>query len=80
MWLGYISYRWACNTSGKSAAQSWADLEDLIRPTAMAKLKAIYQHPDDVDLFVGGSLEKGDEGAMLGPTFRQGHNIAEAIY
>ena len=30
---------------------------------------AIFRHPDDIDLFVGGMLEKPVPGGMVGPTF-----------
>ena len=35
------------------------------------KLKKAYDHVDDIDLFVGGFMEKRDiEDAILGPVFR----------
>lgn len=35
----------------------------------MKKLKSIYKHPDDVELIVGGSLERLVPGTLTGPTF-----------
>lgn len=35
----------------------------------MQKLSTVYEHPDDVDLTVGGSLEKIIPGTLSGPTF-----------
>ena len=32
-------------------------------------LKAIYENPEDVDLVVGGSLERNVPGTQVGPTF-----------
>lgn len=36
------------------------------------KLRALYNSPDDVDLFIGGMVEKpeDEEEGILGPTFR----------
>lgn len=33
------------------------------------KLATVYQHPDDVDLWVGGLIEAARNGALVGPTF-----------
>lgn len=33
------------------------------------RLSVLYDHPDDVDLVVGGSLEAHVEGTLAGPTF-----------
>lgn len=35
----------------------------------IAKLKTLYEHPEDVDLTVGGSLETHVPGTLAGPTF-----------
>ena len=34
------------------------------------KIESLYEHVDDVDLFVGGSLENKLPGSLLGPTFQ----------
>lgn len=36
---------------------------------SVSKLSSVYQHVDDVDLFVGGLLEKPKPGSLLGHTF-----------
>lgn len=36
---------------------------------SVQKLASLYQHPDDVELIVGGSLEKIIDGALVGPSF-----------
>jgi hypothetical protein len=36
----------------------------------VAKLKDLYAHPDDVDLFVGGTAERVTEDVATGFTFR----------
>lgn len=33
------------------------------------KLANIYNHPNDIDLIVGGMAERPSNGALLGPTF-----------
>lgn len=35
----------------------------------MERLATLYEHPDDVDLTVGGSLEAIVPGTLAGPTF-----------
>lgn len=34
------------------------------------KLRALYAHPDDVDLIIGGMAERPVDDGLLGPTFR----------
>jgi hypothetical protein len=34
------------------------------------KLRTIYSHPNDVDLIVGGMMERLADDGMVGPTFR----------
>ena len=67
--LGYNAYREICQV-GK--ARRWEDLEDYIDKDNVSKLKQVYNHVDDVDLFVGGFLEgrHGDSPLKVGPTFK----------
>ena len=66
---GYTAYRQACVPArGKPA--SFADLAGPIRRRDVARLRRLYAHVDDVDLFVGGILERHRGGGILGPTFR----------
>lgn len=36
----------------------------------IAALRQVYESVDDIDLFVGGMLESGVHGSVLGPTFQ----------
>ena len=44
----------------------------------VAKLAAIYEHVDDIELYVGGILENPVDDGIVGPTFQC--LIAEAFY
>lgn len=48
----------------------WADLRNLTSSENIDQLRSVYAHPADVDLFVGGLLEKPAFGAIVGPTFQ----------
>merc|ERR1711902_112768 len=52
---GYNVYREVCQV-GK--ARRWEDFEDIISVENVRKLKENYRHVDDVDLYVGGFLER----------------------
>eukprot|EP00095_Tigriopus_kingsejongensis_P000560 maker-scaffold776_size99073-snap-gene-0.17 protein:Tk00560 transcript:maker-scaffold776_size99073-snap-gene-0.17-mRNA-1 annotation:"hypothetical protein DAPPUDRAFT_312923" len=66
---GYNAYRKICDV-GAGQAKSFEDFEDVIDPRHVRKLKELYAHVDDVDLFVAGYLEIRDKDAILGPTFK----------
>uniref|UniRef100_T1IHP0 Peroxidase n=1 Tax=Strigamia maritima TaxID=126957 RepID=T1IHP0_STRMM len=51
------------------SASSFDDLAAEIPVQIINKLKAIYRHVDDIDLFTGGLSEISLEGALVGPTF-----------
>lgn len=34
-----------------------------------AKLAKVYSHPDDIDLWIGGLMERSSSDALVGPTF-----------
>ncbi|CAG9827438.1 unnamed protein product [Diabrotica balteata] len=50
-------------------AQKFEDLLDSITPENVMALSQLYEHPDDIDLIVAGSIEKNVKGALVGPTF-----------
>ncbi|GAB6023237.1 hypothetical protein CHUAL_008055 [Chamberlinius hualienensis] len=62
----YNQIRKLCNLTRASR------FEDLLKEMpngSIQRLKAIYQHPDDIDLFTGGMLETSLHGGVVGPTF-----------
>ena len=67
---GYIEYVKLCSFGDRNPT-TWEDLEDYIDSRFVTKLKEIYRDVDDVDLFVGGFLERpvSDSPLNVGPTF-----------
>ncbi|CAG9860584.1 unnamed protein product [Phyllotreta striolata] len=59
-------------------ARKFEDFLDFISYENVDRLARLYEHPDDVDLTVGGSLETNLPGALVGPTFLG--IIAESFY
>ncbi|XP_049797648.1 peroxidase-like [Schistocerca nitens] len=66
---GLASYNEARHHCSLRKAHSWEDFLDVISAENVEKLSKLYEHPDDVDLTVGGSLEVHVQGALAGPTF-----------
>lgn len=65
---GYNVYREFCNLK---IAETFDDLKNEISDASVrAKLKELYGHPGNIDIFVGGILEDQIDGAKMGPTFR----------
>ena len=64
---GYNAFRELC---GLGRAENFAGLAELIPPKIVRKLEVLYDHVDDVDLFIGGVTESPVTEALLGPTFR----------
>ncbi|XP_048759909.2 peroxidasin homolog isoform X4 [Ostrea edulis] len=63
----YNEYRHIC---GLSRATSFDDLaSEMPQRSVREKLQALYGHPDNIDLFVGGMAEKPLDGGKVGPTF-----------
>uniref|UniRef100_A0A4Y0BLU1 Peroxidasin n=1 Tax=Anopheles funestus TaxID=62324 RepID=A0A4Y0BLU1_ANOFN len=64
---GYNDYRKLC---GMKVASEFDDLKDEISdPAVRQKLKELYGHPSNIDLWVGGILEDQLPGAKMGPLF-----------
>lgn len=64
---GYNQYRKLC---GLPLAKSFDDFSDAMPRQVALKLAAVYAHPDDVDVLVGGMAERAWEGSLVGPTLR----------
>lgn len=62
----YNDYREHC---GLPRARTFTDFADYISLSDIQKLTTLYVSPDDVELTVGGSLERHVNGALAGPTF-----------
>ncbi|XP_062584185.1 peroxidasin-like isoform X2 [Saccostrea cucullata] len=63
----YNDYREIC---GMKRVTSFDDLaNEMPQRNVRNKLQALYGHPDNIDLFVGGMAEKPVDGGKVGPTF-----------
>ena len=65
-------------TTGR--VQTFDDLEDDIPTDALDKLKSIYKHVDDIDLFPGAMSEKLFRNAATGPTFACINKLQFTLY
>ncbi|VDO42976.1 unnamed protein product [Onchocerca flexuosa] len=63
---GYIEFRRWCNLS---AVENWDDLKNIMPNEVIYKLKDLYGHPGNIDLFAGGIAEERLDEALVGPTF-----------
>ncbi|KAI6237509.1 Leucine-rich repeat and Immunoglobulin I-set and heme peroxidase domain containing protein [Aphelenchoides besseyi] len=64
---GYLEYRRFCNLT---VPETWEELMvDVGNSEVLDKLKRFYGHPGNLDLWVGGIIEKVIPGALVGPTF-----------
>lgn len=65
---GYNDWRQWC---GMNKAKSFDDLKyEITNLDIRDKLKDLYGHPDNIDLWVGGILEDTFDDGKVGPTFR----------
>nr|NP_523891.2 peroxidasin, isoform A [Drosophila melanogaster]NP_995975.1 peroxidasin, isoform E [Drosophila melanogaster]NP_995976.1 peroxidasin, isoform D [Drosophila melanogaster]NP_995977.1 peroxidasin, isoform C [Drosophila melanogaster]Q9VZZ4.1 RecName: Full=Peroxidasin; Flags: Precursor [Drosophila melanogaster]AOQ10577.1 Pxn-RA [synthetic construct]AAF47668.1 peroxidasin, isoform A [Drosophila melanogaster]AAS64946.1 peroxidasin, isoform C [Drosophila melanogaster]AAS64947.1 peroxidasin, isofo len=65
---GYNVYRKLCNLT---VAQDFEDLAGEISSAEIRqKMKELYGHPDNVDVWLGGILEDQVEGGKVGPLFQ----------
>uniref|UniRef100_A0A2P2HWN0 Chorion peroxidase-like n=1 Tax=Hirondellea gigas TaxID=1518452 RepID=A0A2P2HWN0_9CRUS len=62
----YTAYRTPCR---QPPVHSWQDLNTLIPLEHIDMLMTVYDHWDDVDLFVGGLAENVVDDGLVGPTF-----------
>ncbi|CAK1546926.1 unnamed protein product [Leptosia nina] len=62
----YTAWRDPC---GLSTIESFDHLSRIMPARVVRKLKALYRHVDDIDLFTGGMAERPVIGGLVGPTF-----------
>ncbi|MEM8933999.1 MAG: peroxidase family protein, partial [Acidobacteriota bacterium] len=65
---GLPSYNTVRGAFGRSAAKTFADITS--DPALQARLAEVYDHPDDVDLWVGGLAEDPVRNGLVGPLWR----------
>merc|ERR1719209_2267696 len=67
---GYNKYRKICASGKFHEVRSFAELaqDGYMSKENVRKLSALYRDVDDIDLFVGGTLENPHKKALLGPT------------
>lgn len=61
----YNKYRSIC---GLKRAETFDQFTN-IKPDSLRKIRSLYDHPDDVDLFTGGVVEVPVSGGLVGETF-----------
>ena len=54
---------------GLKRLQTWEELADAMDGDTAVRMKSVYEHVDDIDLFTGGMAEKPVVGGIIGPTF-----------
>ena len=64
---GYIKYLNICTQNNPT---NWSDLNTVMDLQHIQKLKKVYKNIEDIDLFVGGFLERSHEDSMIGPVFK----------
>lgn len=65
--FSYLEYRRFCNLT---VPETWDQLQMDVEDTmVIQKLRSYYGHPGNLDLWVGGIVEKVIPGALVGPTF-----------
>ncbi|XP_037085353.1 peroxidase-like protein, partial [Pollicipes pollicipes] len=67
---GTPTYAQVVEACGLVQVHYWGDLHRLMHSSVIDKLRAVYDHPGDVDLFIGGVAERRAPGAQVGPTFQ----------
>lgn len=66
---GLPSYNKWRHTCHLPVAKTFSDLTDVMSPADANQLSQLYEHVDDIDLFIGGLLEHPKAGSLLGHTF-----------
>ncbi|KAI1304600.1 Peroxidase-like protein 3 [Halotydeus destructor] len=63
---GYNTWRKVC---GLGQFRRFDEMSKAMRPESVQAIQSVYEHVDDIDLFVGGVSEIPLDGALVGPTF-----------
>ncbi|XP_063594361.1 peroxidase-like [Penaeus indicus] len=66
---GIASYTAVRNSCELSPIRDFDDLSGKMDDDVIAKLRDVYRHVDDIDLFIGGMAEHPMEGGVVGPAF-----------
>lgn len=67
--IGLPSYTQWREPCGLTPIHDWEDLEKVVGPNSVKRMKLGYKHIDDIDLFVGGLAERPVVGGLVGPVF-----------
>ncbi|EPB76684.1 animal hem peroxidase [Ancylostoma ceylanicum] len=62
----YNDYRKLCQLQPITNFNQWPEVTDR---AVRERVSQLYRTPDDIDLYVGGTLEEPIEGSLVGPTF-----------
>ena len=68
--LGLPSYAAVLGLCTGRSVADWGDLQGVMDQPQLEELRGVYSSPHDVDLWVGGMLEKHAPSAKVGPTFQ----------
>jgi len=67
--LGLASYNDYREVCGLPRAKTWDDLLDTIDEYQLNRMKQVYGHVDNVELYTGGIAERPVKDSLLGPTW-----------
>lgn len=65
---GYVDFRKFCNMTEVDAFEDLTN--EITDPSVLQRLRQLYGHPGNIDVFVGGILEDQVPGGKVGPLFR----------
>lgn len=63
---GYNAYRKAC---GLRSLTDWSQRPTELNEEMWTKIEEVYDHVDDIDVYIGGIAETSVRGGVVGPTF-----------
>ncbi|VDM66656.1 unnamed protein product [Strongylus vulgaris] len=62
----YNDYRKLCRLQPLTSFNQWPEITEA---AVRERVSQLYRTPDDIDLYVGGTLEEPIAGSVVGPTF-----------